>query len=237
VPRAKVRADLAAADGRRGSEVMRDTAQHDERQIAGGFGGTSVAPLKWVRPLFTRRWLLVTVFALVLPMQALGQTDTSETTKPVDAAGALRPGVLVDTFGKWEVRKGLIDNTYLLVGESAANGEGHFWLHCDQNNLITVAIPLIEHPGSDRLRSHAITIRADTGLERVMSFIVFDNFVAVAIDYEGARNDKVADFLDVLHAAKETVTISYADRSFDYDVAQLPAAQSRFQELCNRSVR
>jgi hypothetical protein len=215
---------------------MPDTV-HDERQIAGGFGGTSVAPLKWVRPLLTRRWLLVTVFALVLPMQAWGQTDTSETTKPVDAAGALRPGVLVDTFGKWEVRKGLIDNTYLLIGESAANGEGHFWLHCDQNNLITVAVPLVERPGSDRLRSHAITIRADTGLERVMSFIVFDNFVAVAIDYEGARNDKVADFLDVLHAAKETVTISYADRSFDYDVAQLPAAQSRFQELCNRSVR
>jgi len=163
-----------------------------------------------------RRWLL-TVFALVLPMQAWGQTDTSETTKPVDAAGALRPGVL--------------------VGESAATGEGHFWLHCDQNNLITVAVPLIERTGSDRLRSHAITIRADTGLEREMSFIVFDNFVAVAIDYEGARNDKVADFLDVLHAAKETVTISYADRSFDYDVAQLPAAQSRFQELCNRAVR
>jgi hypothetical protein len=234
VPRAKIRADLPAADGRRGSEVIPGTVQHDERQIAGGFWGTSVAPLKWVRP---RRWLLVTAFALVLPMKASGQTDMSETTKPVDAVGALRPGVLVDTFGKWEVRKGLIDNTYLLVGESAANGEGHFWLHCDQNNLITVAVPLVERPGSDRLRSHAIIIRADTGLERVMSFIVFDNFVAVAIDYEGARNDKVADFLDVLHAAKETVTISYAGRSFDYDVAQLPAAQSRFQELCNRSVR
>ena len=53
----------------------------------------------------------------------------------------------------------------------------------------------------------------------------------------GWANYKVADFLDVLHAAKETVTISYADRSFDYDVAQLPAAQSRFQELCNQAVR
>ena len=52
---------------------------------------------------------------------------------------------------------------------------------------------------------------------------MFENFVAIAIDYEGARNDKVADFLDVLHAAKETVTISYADRSFDYDVAQVLA--------------
>jgi hypothetical protein len=196
-----------------------------------------VALLKWVRPLFTRRWLLLTAFALVLPVQAWGQTDRSETTKQVDAVQAFRQGVPVDTFGKWEIRKGLIDHTYLLVGESAPDGEGHFWLHCDQNNLITVAVPLVERPGSDRLRSQGITIRSDTGLKRAMSLIVFENFVAIAIDYEGARNDKVADFLDVLHAAKETVTISYADRSFDYDVAQLPAAQSRFQELCNRAVR
>jgi hypothetical protein len=196
-----------------------------------------VALLKWVRPLFTRRWLLLTAFALVLLVQAWGQTDRSETTKQVDAVQAFRQGVPVDTFGKWEIRKGLIDHTYLLVGESAPDGEGHFWLHCDQNNLITIAVPLVERPGSDRLRSQGITIRSDTGLKRAMSLIVFENFVAIAIDYEGARNDKVADFLDVLHAAKETVTISYADRSFDYDVAQLPAAQSRFQELCNRAVR
>jgi hypothetical protein len=187
--------------------------------------------------LFTRRWLLLTAFALVLLVQAWGQTDRSETTKQVDAVQAFRQGVPVDTFGKWEIRKGLIDHTYLLVGESAPDGEGHFWLHCDQNNLITIAVPLVERPGSDRLRSQGITIRSDTGLKRAMSLIVFENFVAIAIDYEGARNDKVADFLDVLHAAKETVTISYADRSFDYDVAQLPAAQSRFQELCNRAVR
>ena len=130
-------------------------------------------------------------------MQAWGQTDTSETTKPVDAAGALRPGVLVDTFGKWEVRKGLIDNTYLLVGESAANGEGHFWLHCDQNNLITVAVPLIERTGSDRLRSHAITIRADTGLEREMSFIMFDLTLIIRVPHRHCSPVKAVWLLPV----------------------------------------
>jgi hypothetical protein len=216
---------------------MPDPLNQGERQIVGGLGGTRVALLKWVRPSFALRWLLVTAFALVLQVHAWGQTDRSEITNQVDTVQAFRQGVLVDTFGKWEIRTGLIDHTYLLVGESAPDGESHFWLHCDKKNLITVALPLAERPGSDRLRSQAITIRSDTGLKRAMSLIVFENFVAIAIDYEGARNDKVADFLDVLHAAKETVTISYADRSFDYDVALLPAAQSRFQELCNQAVR
>jgi hypothetical protein len=144
-------------------------------------------------------------------------------------------GRLLDTFGKWEIRKGLTHNTYLLIGESIRDGEGHFWLHCDQNNLITVAVPLVERAGSDHLRSHAITIRSDTGLSRAMSLVVFENFVAVATEYHGGRNDKVADFLDVLRTAKETVTISYAHRSFDYDVAYLPAAQARFHELCHQA--
>jgi hypothetical protein len=54
-----------------------------------------------------------------------------------------RQGVLVDTFGQWEIRKGLIDHTFLLIGASKGDGEGHFWLHCDQNNMITVAVPLL----------------------------------------------------------------------------------------------
>jgi hypothetical protein len=64
-----------------------------------------------------------------------------------------------------------------------------------------------------------------------MSLIVFESFVAVAIDYEGGHNDKIAGFLEVLRAAKETVTIAYAQRSLDYNVTQLPAARS------NRPVR
>jgi hypothetical protein len=148
-----------------------------------------------------------------------------------------RQGMLVDTFGKWEIRKGLIDHTFLLIGASKGDGEGHFWLHCDQNNMITVAVPLLERPGPERVRSHAVTIHADTGLTRAMSLVVFEDFVAVAIDFDGGRNDKVADFLDVLGSARETVTISYSDRNFDYDVTQLHAAQARFRELCHRPAR
>jgi hypothetical protein len=173
---------------------------------------------------------------LVIPVQAWAQADLPETMKQADATQSFRQGRLLDTFGKWEIRKGLSDNTYLLIGESASGGESHFWMHCDRNNLITVAVPLMERPGSDQLRAHSITIRSDTGLSRAMSFVVFENFVALAIDYAGGRNDKVANFLDVLNASKETVTISYANRSFDYDVAQLPAAQARFQELCHPAV-
>jgi hypothetical protein len=45
------------------------------------------------------------------------------------------------------------------------------------------------------------------------------------IDYEGGHNNKVADFIDVLRGAKETVTISYANKTFEYDVTQLPTAE------------
>jgi hypothetical protein len=103
--------------------------------------------------------------------------------------------------------------------------------------LITVAVPLMELSGSDRLRSHKITIRSDTGLEREFSLVVFENFVAVAIDYQGGSNNKVADFLDVLRASQETVSISYGDKSFVYDVNGLPAGQARFQELCRHVAR
>ena len=82
-----------------------------------------------------------------------------------------------------------------------------------------------------------MTIHADTGLTRAMSLVVFEDFVAVAIDFNGGRNDKVADFLDVLRSAKETVTISYSDHNFEYDVTQLPAAQVRFRELCSLPAR
>jgi hypothetical protein len=142
--------------------------------------------------------------------------------------------VLLDRFGKWQIRKGLVDNTYLLIGESTGDGAGHFWLHCDQNHLMMVAVPLAERDGRDRLRSHALTIRADTGAERVMNFIVFESFVAVAIEYGGGSNEKVTDFIEVLRAAKETITISYAHNTFEYDVTQLPAAHGRFLEFCDQ---
>jgi hypothetical protein len=88
-----------------------------------------------------------------------------------------------------------------------------------------------------RLRSRTIIIRSDTGVERALSLVVFENFVAVAVDYEGGGNNKVADFLDVLRASNDTVTISYGEKSFEYDVERLPTARARFQELCRRAPR
>ena len=82
---------------------------------------------------------------------------------------AFRQGRLLDTFGKWEIREGLIANTYLLIGKSASDGESQFWLHCDQHNLVTIAVPLMELSGSKRLRSRTIIIRSDTGLERALN--------------------------------------------------------------------
>lgn len=183
--------------------------------------------------LFWHRWGVLTAFAVMLPASAWAEPGATVNTG-TDTAG-YRQGVLLDAFGNWQVRRGLVDNTYLLIGESSGDGEGHFWLHCDQNHLMTVAVPLAERNGQERLRSHAVKIRADTGAARDMSLVVFESFVAIAIDYDGGRNDKVADFLNVLRAAKEKVTISYAHKSFDYDVTQLPAAQARFLQLCTRS--
>ncbi len=181
-----------------------------------------------------RRLSIAIVSLLSVVVAARGDTPV---TPAAHQAEPFRQGVLMDTFGQWEIRKGLIDHTFLLIGASKGDGEGHFWLHCDQNNLITVAVPLVERPRRDRVRSHAVTIHADTGLTRAMSLVVFEDFVAVAIDFNGGRNDKVADFLDVLRSAKETVTISYSDHNFEYDVTQLPAAQVRFRELCSLPAR
>ena len=181
--------------------------------------------------LFSHRWGVAAV-ALMLPV-SLGRGGATVYRRRIRSTRH-SAGVLLDTFGKWQV-KGLLDNTYLLIGESAGDGEGHFWLHCDQNNLMTVAVPLAERNGQERLRSHAVTVRADTGATRAMSLVVFESFVAVAMDYDGGRNDKVTDFINVLRAAKETVTISYAHKTYQYDVTELPAAQARFQQLCSRS--
>jgi hypothetical protein len=175
--------------------------------------------------------LAVIASMLAVPVWAddVGPTDAER----APGAEAFRQGLLLDTFGKWQIRKGLANDTYLLIGESSGDGEGRFWLHCDKNHLMTVAVPLAEQSGQERLRSHALMIRADTGAERAMDFLVFEGFVAVAVDYEGGHNNKVSNFIDILRAAKETVTISYANKTFDYDVTELPAAQARFLQLCN----
>ena len=187
-------------------------------------------------PLFPHRRGLLAAVASLLAVPAWAEVGgPADAGRHASEREAFRQGLLLKTFGKWQIRKGFVSNTYLLIGESTGDEKGHFWLHCDQNHLMTVAVPLAERNGQDRLRSFAVTIRADTGAERSMSLVVFESFVAVAIDYEGGYNEKVADFIDVLRAAKETVTISYAHNTFEYDVTQLPAAQARFLQLCDQT--
>ena len=80
------------------------------------------------------------VFALATPAQTWAQADTSKQMEQADAAN-FPQGRLLDTFGKWQIREGLIANTYLLIGKSVRNDESQ----------ITVAVPM-EVSGSDRLR-------------------------------------------------------------------------------------
>jgi hypothetical protein len=117
--------------------------------------------------LLPHRSRLAAAIAVILPFHAWAQADAVKVAPgdhQTDAA-PVRQGALLDTFGKWEIRKGLIDNTYLLTGESTGDGEGRFWLHCDQNSMMTVAVPLAERTGQERLRSQAVTIRSDTGIK------------------------------------------------------------------------
>jgi hypothetical protein len=60
-----------------------------------------------------------------------------------------------------------------------------------------------------------VTIWSDGRNRHELSFVVFENFVAVAIDYQGGRNDKLATFLDVLRTARQTFAMSYGDRVFE----------------------
>ena len=117
--------------------------------------------------MLLHRWRLAAAIAVILPFHAWAQADAVKVAPgdhQTDAA-PVRQGALLDTFGKWEIRKGLIGNTYLLTGESTGDGEGRFWLHCDQNSMMTVAVPLAERTGQERLRSQAVTIRSDTGIK------------------------------------------------------------------------
>jgi hypothetical protein len=134
-------------------------------------------------------------------------------------------------FDNWEVRQGLLDHSYMLIGRSR-EGEGHFWLNCDVNGFMNVAVPLVERNGRDRLRSFPVTVWSDEQKRHELSLIVFENFVALAIAYQGGRNDKLETFLDVLQTARQTFAIAYDDRVFQFDVGKLPEARARFMQLC-----
>jgi hypothetical protein len=120
----------------------------------------------------------------------------------------------------------------MLIGRSR-EGDGHFWLNCDSNGFINIAVPLVERNGRDRLRSFPVTVWSDEQKRHELSLVVFENFVALAIGYQGARNDKLETFLDVLQTARQTFAIAYGNRVFQFDVSKLPEARARFMQLCS----
>ena len=95
---------------------------------------------------------LLTIIALLAAADALA-ADPQITLARNEA-----PQVI--SFDNWEIRKGLVEHSYMLVGQSRAR-EGQFWLNCDSNGLVNVAVPLVERNGRDRLRSFPVTVWSD----------------------------------------------------------------------------
>jgi hypothetical protein len=174
------------------------------------------------------KFLRASIALLAVAMAGAAATTTDSRGAPPDDEA-----FQVASFDNWEIQPGRISNSYLLIGRSRAQN-GQFWLNCDPNGFVNVAVPLNEMNGRDRLRSFPVTIWSDGRNRHELSLLVFENFVAVAIDYQGGRNDKLATFLDVLRTAKQTFAMSYGGRVFEFDVGKLPLAQARFMQLCGR---
>src|SRR5262245_45194463 len=187
-----------------------------------------ILALTWGWGRTMNRFLRASIVVLAVAVAAAAATIAeSQGASPSDET------FQVASFDNWELQPGRVSNSYLLVGRSREQN-GQFWLNCDPNGLVNVAVPLNEINGRDRLRSFPVTIWSDGRNRHELRLLVFQNFVAVAIDYQGGRNDKLATFLDVLRTAKQTFAISYGDRVFEFDVAKLPLAQARFMQLCGR---
>jgi hypothetical protein len=167
--------------------------------------------------------------SLVVSLSLLALGGTAASADPQNARADANSEVI--SFDNWEIRQGLIDHSYLLIAESRGH-TGRFWLSCDGNGLLNVAVPLIGKYGRDRLRSFPVTIWSDQRKREELNFLVFENFVAVAMDYHGGQNPKLEAFLNALQTAKQTFTISYENSVFEFDVGGLPAAQARFTQLC-----
>jgi hypothetical protein len=106
---------------------------------------------------------------------------------------------------------------------------------CQQDGLVNVAMPIEGRDGRERLRSLPVTISSDAGDRKNLDLVVFEGFVAAALDYEDGQNDKLTSFLKVLTESRQTFRIAYGERVFEFDVSRLPSAQARFTALCGHS--
>jgi hypothetical protein len=63
---------------------------------------------------------------------------------------------------------------------------------------------------------------------------VFENFIAIAIDYEAAKNDKLDTFWAHCKQLNGHSRFHMTTTFLNFDVATLPAARARRQELLNK---
>jgi hypothetical protein len=67
---------------------------------------------------------LLTIIALLAAADALA-TDPQATLARNEARQVI-------SFDNWEIRKGLVEHYYMLIGQSRVR-ESQFWLNCDSN--------------------------------------------------------------------------------------------------------
>jgi len=141
----------------------------------------------------------------------------------------------VEKFENWEVRQPPGNKSYFLIGQPV-DGSGQLWLQCEHNSFLTVAITMVGKAGrKGSQKSQSVGLQVDEARPRQFNFVVFESFVALAIETPGTSDDRVAAFLDALRDAKNSLVLTYDDTSHQFDVTQLPKARVRFLKLCGRA--
>ncbi len=197
--------------------------------------------------ILTRARYLVIAVAAAMPLQAQAQGlsaadsahDGDVSVPPGTAQHAVRAdGRPIGTYDNWAIRQLQDDRTYILVGQATGKQRGHLWLHCNQQGLLTVAVPMLDKAKRrEPLRSQLVSVKSDDSSLRELSLMVFESFVAIAMDYDKSRDTRVAAFVDGLGNARDTFALSYDRTTLEFNVRQFPAARTRFFELCARLAR
>ena len=170
---------------------------------------------------------IISILAVTGAAMLSGPSPAQDTTQPREPKSY--------GYGNWTIREDLTNNGYVLIGQSSDDKQGQLWLQCDQKGTLTLLVPMFGRPTSESWqRSQIVNVRSDDFAPRQFGLIVFQNFVAMATKTEQERTGDVTAFMSAVGAAKRTFVLSFDQTSYEFDVAQLPAARTRFAELCNR---
>jgi len=182
--------------------------------------------------------LTITLLAAAGIVSPVGFSARAQDTRSLGPSSQV-PGTAASSqqrtqaFGNWTVQQDVVTQGFSLTGRATGDEQGELWLRCEKNGALMVGVPM---PGKgtsqDRRKTQVITIRADEQPSREMMFLVFEGFVALAMDAEGLQNDRVATFIELLQKSKKSFGLSYDQTRIEFDVAEFPAARARFQQLC-----